>query len=262
MYPVPTPADLNPRIEMVSTLLAENTEILRQFHFSDPRSRIHGMKHDGSKVSKISYFINNRTRESYLDRFPKDSFDGEETPMLRPNAEFTLLQDPDDATVHTLEYRESDPTRYSWGTHMMSILFKGVPVAFALGVPLRNERYVGSVLHGVFLNGAPYELPKKNPKLIVGTNEEEHRAVLRPLTGLHDIHIAGLCTWLILQGETLGGINKFPLPYESSCILACARALGATVTNIFGEQYQPYNTHHKGVWSFHPLSHATLLSKN
>ncbi len=261
MYPDPDKYELLQRLRLATTLAEEHTQLLYELLQQPKKERARRKKEDGSAITKTDFDINNESRDTWQKLFPNDSFHGEEAPSLNPSADFAFLEDPVDNTNHFSEFDSKVPTKKKWTTYMGSIAFQGTPVAFTLGVPLLKQVYSGSVHWDVHMNGQPFYHPVKKPKILIGVNESEHEQELMQLIGYKDVHIAGVCAWLILQGVTLGGFCKFPLPHEATCIASIARSLKATVTNVHGQQFQPYNKMEGMVWSFPPQDHGELLEK-
>jgi hypothetical protein len=251
--------ELNERLKLMSELTVLNTQKIHDFIHLKEDERISGSKRDRSIVTRLDYEINLGTMNKYLARFPEDSFDGEEVHMLRKGSYFTLLEDPVDGTDHAKHFNPEHPEKKQWATYMLGLLYKGEPVAFGFGAPLRKEVYWGSPTEGVHLNGKPHS-PQPSEGIIVGINEHSHGDKLKKLCGREHISMAGFSAWLILQGMTGGGVCPFNLPHESTCIAAAALSMGANGGNIYGRQFQPYNEQAQFVWAFPPYTIEEIIS--
>ena len=267
MYPEMNIREFDERCKTIRHLSRLNTDALKEFiHLSPAKKKMmSGSKPDGSAVTILDYSNNFRLINQWLEKFPEDDINGEELAMRKHKhypADYEIFEDPLDSTHHGIEWDKDNPSSEKWPTHMISLTYRGEPVAFALGVPLKDEYYFGSVSHGVVLNDQPYK-PTHTGKeqLLLGVNELEdiHVAELTSLTGRKKYGIAGLYAWIILQGVTAGGINPYPLPHESVCIAAVVRAMGGSISNEFGQLFQAHNRVARMVWSFPPVKHEDVL---
>jgi fructose-1,6-bisphosphatase/inositol monophosphatase family enzyme len=238
------------RFALMQKISETNTAAIKSFLGLPKKQRLRKTKPDGSEITLLDLENNMRSAKMYFEEFPDDGFHGEEMPMLEKNAEFHLLEDPVDGTNHALHYDPAEPGKKRWATHLLTLLYHGEPVAYTLGVPLRDELYSGNIVTGTLIGHIPYCIPNASRGFVVGMNEAEHEDQLMEVCGYKKVPMAGLCGWLILQGVTSGGINPFPLPHESACIAAIARCAGAPVTNMFGRPFQPYNREGGMIWVF------------
>jgi hypothetical protein len=243
--------DIEARLEVMKNLVTRNITTVQEFIALplETRRALVKRKPDGTLITPIDLENDERSRRIFLGKFPGDSFGGEEIQTLERWSQFILLQDPIDGTDHAVNFDPRHPVKKRWATVMQTLLCNGIPVAFALGVALRNEVYWGTA-EGAFFDGHAHVPDRSSSDLLVWINEDEHGPELEKIIGYQNIKLAGVCAWTILQGMTTGGACPFPLVHESACIGAIAESMGATVTNMHGEVFQPSNEQDGLVWTF------------
>lgn len=254
------------RFETIRELTILHDGLLRHLLHTPRGARRSGFKPDKSSITLDEYKMGMVVHDLMDRKHPEDSIRHEEMPLLFPDSEWELDIDPVDPTKETLRFDPESPEELKWSTSMLSYVRRTrdgrrEPEMFGLAVPLLNQDYWGSVRHGLFLNNRPVATPSREPKLIIGVNEPEHRETFVSKLGYENHFLAGPTAWLMLQGDVGGGAVRNGRPYEINCIIAIARIQGATITDERGAPYDSETASAYTVWSLPHIDHGKLLKR-